>query len=65
MNARYLAHEGYGMYADDLEDPNTIPRFLEALPRYQEKLATYSQAGNKDLLDALDHQLDRAAAGLF
>ena len=65
MNARYLQYEGYGQYADDLSDPETLTSFLAQIPAYQAKLATYSQDGNKDLLDALDHQLDRAAAGVL
>jgi len=65
MNARYLQYEGYGQYADDLQDPATLAKFLENLPMFEEKLATYSQDGNRDLLDALDHQLDRSAAGLL
>ncbi len=65
MNARYLQHEGYGEYAKDLHDKATISEFLSNVPRYQDKLASYEQNGNKDLLDALDHQLDCAAAGVL
>ncbi|MCP4448958.1 MAG: teichoic acid biosynthesis protein [Myxococcales bacterium] len=65
MNARYLAYEGYGQHAEDLEDEGVLHSFLEEIPRYREKLASYSQDGNSDLLGALDHQLDRAAAGLL
>lgn len=65
MNARYLAYEGYGQMAESLEDEGTVTNFLEQIPRYADKLASYSQDGNKDLLSALEHQLDKAAAGLF
>lgn len=64
MNARYLEHEGYGQHAEEL-DAATVADFLERVPTYQEKLGTYSQDGNRDLLDAVDHHLDRAAAGLI
>ena len=58
MNARYLQYEQYGQHASDLRDPATITDFLANVPRYQEKLAAYTQNGNRDLLDALDSQLD-------
>ena len=64
MNARYLQHEGYGQHAEEL-DAKTVADFLEQVPRYQEKLASYEQDGNRNLLDAVDHHLDRAAAGLI
>ncbi len=65
MNARYLAHEGFGEHAKALDSEDVIPRFLANLPRYQAALANYSQDGNRDLLAALDHQLQRAATGGF
>ncbi len=65
MNARYLAYEGYGESAESLEGEGTVERFLKKIPKYRDKLSSYSQDGNKNLLDALDHQLDKAAAGLF
>ncbi|HEU4533787.1 MAG TPA: glycosyltransferase family protein [Polyangiaceae bacterium] len=64
MNARYLEREGYGRSSHDVNDPAEVHAFLEALPGYEAKLAGYSQDGNRDLLAALDAQLDRAAAGL-
>ncbi len=65
MNARYLQHEGYGQYAEDLDDPASINDFLANVPRYATKLATYHQEGNQHLFKALDELLDRAAAGLL
>lgn len=62
MNARYLAHEGYGQYADNLDEQGTLDNFLERVPSYQEKLASYSQDGNRDLLSALDRHLARLHA---
>jgi uncharacterized protein (TIGR00661 family) len=64
MNARYLQYEGYGQHAEKL-DAQTVGEFLERVPAYQEKLDSYSQDGNQELLDAVDHHLDRAAAGLI
>ncbi len=64
MNARYLEFEGYGQHAETL-DADTVKAFLGKVPEYAKKLATYSQDGNRDLLDAVDHHLDRAAAGLI
>jgi uncharacterized protein (TIGR00661 family) len=65
MNARYLAHLGYGQHAPDLRDPDTIHGFLREIPRFAEALSTYRQDGNRELLEAVDHHLDRAAAGLY
>lgn len=64
LNARYLQHVGYGAAASELSG-DSIRDFVAKVPRYQDKLASYQQDGNRDLLDALDHQLDKAAAGLF
>jgi uncharacterized protein (TIGR00661 family) len=64
MNARYLQYEGYGEHAENL-DAETVSEFLAQVPKYAEKLATYTQDGNRDLLDAVDHHLDRAAAKLI
>jgi uncharacterized protein (TIGR00661 family) len=64
LNARYLEREGYGVAADDLDDPSTLPRFLERLPDCQRALGGYQQDGNRDILNAVDEFLDRAAAGI-
>lgn len=63
LNARYLELEGYGMTADQV-DQASLTAFLKNLSSYKEKLAAWEQEGNTLLLDALDEQLDRAAAGL-
>jgi uncharacterized protein (TIGR00661 family) len=65
LNARYLAHEGYGRAADDLEDPATVHDFIAAIPACEANLARYSQDGNAEIFAALDGFLDRAAAGLI
>lgn len=65
LNARYLTREGYGRYAATLDDPAVIKEFVEAIPACEEKLAGYSQDGNRELFKHTDELLDRAAAGLL
>lgn len=65
MNARYLERIGYGKYAPDLDDAASIHAFLDAIPDCRAALASYAQDGNRDLLDAVDLHLDRAAAGVY
>jgi uncharacterized protein (TIGR00661 family) len=65
LNARYLAHEGYGRAADDLDDPGVIHDFIAAIPACEAKLAGYAQDGNRAIFAALDGFLDRAAAGVI
>lgn len=65
MNARYLEHLGYGRFAPDLHEPKVIDDFLDAIPGCREKLEGYHQEGNRDLLGAVDEQLDRAEAGVY
>lgn len=64
LNARWLERLGYGRFAKDLRDPAVVHAFLDAVPGCEEKLAGYEQDGNRELLAALDEQLDRAAAGV-
>lgn len=54
LNARYLEREGYGVYAESLDDPAPLGRFLEKLPDCQRALAGYQQDGNRELLLGLD-----------
>jgi uncharacterized protein (TIGR00661 family) len=61
LNARYLEHEGYGMWAANLDDATVVPRFLERVPECARALAGYHQDGNRELLDAVDEFLVRAA----
>ncbi|HEX2674996.1 MAG TPA: MJ1255/VC2487 family glycosyltransferase [Polyangiales bacterium] len=63
VNGRYLQREGFGRTADHIDAP-TVRAFLDALPGCEERLASYQQDGNRRLFDALNAQLDRAAAGL-
>ncbi|HXU81929.1 MAG TPA: glycosyltransferase family protein, partial [Polyangia bacterium] len=59
LNARYLEREGYGLAADELTDER-LGQFLERLPDCERKLASYTQDGNRDLLDALKGSLAAA-----
>jgi uncharacterized protein (TIGR00661 family) len=65
LNARYLERDGYGKAADSLDDPATVLDFVDAIPQCEEKLAGYSQDGNRLILEAVDHLLDKAAAGVL
>lgn len=64
LNARYLKLEGYGSYAERLDEPETLTGFLSEVPRCEDKLASYTQNGNSEILSALDEWLDKAAAGV-
>ncbi len=64
LNARYLEREGFGLAADDLDDPTVLPRFLERLPDCARALGGYQQDGNRQILAAVDAFLGRAAAGV-
>ncbi len=65
LNARYLERVGFGKEAKTLADPRVVHDFVAAIPACEEKLASYAQDGNKDILAALDGYLDRAAAGVL
>ena len=64
LNARYLELQGYGKQAENLKDPQTVLDFVAAVPACQEKLASYTQDGNVQIMTALDGWLDKAAAGV-
>ncbi len=61
LNARYLEAEGYGLYADEINDER-LGEFIDRLPELQRRLASYQQDGNRDLLEKLDEVLAAAAA---
>ncbi|HEX6863064.1 MAG TPA: glycosyltransferase family protein [Thermoanaerobaculia bacterium] len=54
LNARWLERLGYGRYAESLQDPTVVHRFLEAIPGCEEKLASYRQDGNERLYEVVD-----------
>jgi uncharacterized protein (TIGR00661 family) len=62
LNARYLEREGYGLCADELTDAR-LGQFLERIPDCQRSLASYTQDGNRDLLDGLKSSLVAARRG--
>jgi uncharacterized protein (TIGR00661 family) len=57
LNARYLAHAGYGHAADTLDDPATITNFIAAIPACEAALAGYHQDGNAEIFAAIDQFL--------
>ena len=57
LNAKYLEKLGYGHMAESLDDPGPVKRFMADLERCEEKLASYTQDGNRALLTALDSEL--------
>ncbi|MCL2778333.1 MAG: teichoic acid biosynthesis protein [Polyangiaceae bacterium] len=61
VNARYLALEGFGHFAETLNDPKTVFDFVAAIPACRDKLASYTQDGNTLVTRALDEWLDKAA----
>jgi uncharacterized protein (TIGR00661 family) len=65
LNARYLELEGFGRHAETLNDAKTVLDFVDAIPACEEKLAAYSQDGNKMIFGAIDEWLDKAAAGVI
>jgi hypothetical protein len=60
LNARYLQKLGYGRAATALDDV-ALTQFAAAVPSCEDRLASYSQDGNSELLGALDAGL--AAGG--
>jgi uncharacterized protein (TIGR00661 family) len=59
LNARYLEHQGYGLCAETLSQ-RQLAEFIERLPDFSRKLASYHQDGNRQLLDALERTLAEA-----
>jgi uncharacterized protein (TIGR00661 family) len=61
LNARYIQKLGYGRCTTRLDAP-ALSAFADALPGCEERLQSYSQDGNRELLSALDAGI---AAGGF
>ncbi len=62
LNARYLEREGFGAFAPQVTE-EALRRFLAKLPVYESQLARWHQAGNEELLGALELKLAQIAAG--
>ena len=54
LNARYLEREGYGMFAENFDDPATVTNFVQRTATYASNLARYQQRDNRAILDAID-----------
>lgn len=54
LNAAYLEREGYGIAASAVDEASIV-RFVEDIPRFEERLASYAQDGNRIALQTLDH----------
>ena len=57
LNARYLEREGFGMFAENFEDPATVRAFLDRTATLTRNLARYQQKDNRAILDAIDEFL--------
>ena len=64
INARYLQQLGYGRHAASLDDAATVAGFIDAIPACRQALEGYRREDMSELFAALDHELDKAAAGL-
>jgi uncharacterized protein (TIGR00661 family) len=62
LNARYVEAEGYGLAVEDL-DAARLGAFLDRVPEFEETLSRWSQDGNRQILNALNDLLSRAAVG--
>jgi uncharacterized protein (TIGR00661 family) len=60
LNARYLEELGYGLAADRIE-ADLLRLFLAEAPKYAARVAKHRQDGNKELLQVVDHLLERFA----
>ena len=61
MNARWIERLGYGRSTDSLAGPGAIRDFIKGIPRFEERLASYEQEGNRRLEEELGRQLERIA----
>ncbi|MGO9835386.1 MAG: MJ1255/VC2487 family glycosyltransferase [Polyangiaceae bacterium] len=60
LNARYLEELGYGLAAERIE-ADLLRLFLAEGPKYAARVARHRQDGNKELLQVVDHLLERFA----
>jgi uncharacterized protein (TIGR00661 family) len=57
LNARYLAREGYGVFAQSVDDPAVIADFVKQIPQLAKTLAGYRQTDNSEILAAINEFL--------
>lgn len=62
LNARYLQHLGYGMWAREL-DLDLIEQFVERSDEFAHSLESYERRDNSMLFNCLDELIERRAAG--
>ena len=60
LNARYLEDMGYGLCADQIR-AEVLRVFLSEAHKYAGRVARHRQDGNRELLHAVDRQLERFA----
>src|SRR5256885_9903175 len=60
LNARYLESLGYGLSAERFS-AERLGEFLDGLPRFEARLAGYSQDGNRSLFAKLEETIGEAA----
>jgi uncharacterized protein (TIGR00661 family) len=61
MNARYLAREGFGACASEI-DAAVLADFLDHLDEFHERLEGYEQDGNTEALTAIEARVTAAGA---
>jgi UDP:flavonoid glycosyltransferase YjiC (YdhE family) len=59
LNARYVAHLGYGAYAPRAT-AEAVAAFVDGLPGYEQALAGYARAGNDVAVDEVRARLAQA-----
>src|SRR5207302_7594790 len=59
LNARYLESLGYGLCAEAIT-AERLREFLDRLPRFEERLAGYTQDGNRSLSGKLEETIAEA-----
>ncbi|MBO6935346.1 MAG: teichoic acid biosynthesis protein [Deltaproteobacteria bacterium] len=65
LNARYLAHLGYGACIEGELTPARLARFFDSVPAYAAALASVEHDGNVGLFGTIDQLLDAVAAGIL
>jgi uncharacterized protein (TIGR00661 family) len=63
LNASYLQKLGYGRCATDLTDVAELRGFVDGLPAHEASISSYTQDGNRALLEFLDGKLRELGPG--